>query len=135
MKNKDVPQDNTNTLKGISKKAIYSVDDNGIYTITPSSGWEAEDVVLLDVIGDYEEKAEEARLKVSKNETSPIEYFMYKRYMDLPGLSQAMGISTLRIKRHFKPDVFKKLKNNIVQEYAHLFRIDIDTLKNFTREE
>jgi hypothetical protein len=130
MKIKEVPQDDIRTFKGFGTKAIYAVDENGRYTKTPTSGWEAEEVVLRDVVDDFTKRAEEARARVFSGETSPIEYYMNKYYMDLPALARGMGLARWRVKRHFNPEVFKKLNQKMLQRYADFFNMDIDMLKN-----
>jgi hypothetical protein len=81
-----------------------------------------------------QEKAEEVKQRVLKNESSPIEYFMYRRLLDPKALAQAMGIAVWRLKRHFKPNVFKKLDQNKLQEYAKIFKIQVDDLINFRED-
>ena len=130
MKIKDVPQDNIKTFHGFGTKALYALDENGRYTRTSTSGWEVEEVVLRDVIDDFDELAREAKNRVFNGETSPIEYYMHKYYMDLPALARGMGLARWRVKRHFKPDVFKKLNRKMLQRYADFFNTDIETLKN-----
>jgi hypothetical protein len=130
MKIKEVPQDDIRTFKGFGTKAIYAVDENGRYTKTPTSGWEAEEVVLRDVVDDFAKLAQEARARVFSGETSPIEYYMNKYYMDLPALARGMGLARWRVRRHFNPDVFNKLNQKMLQRYADFFNMDIDTLKN-----
>jgi len=117
------------------KKALYAVDDQGHYTRSTTSGWEVEEIVLNQVIDDFEEKARHAASRVRNNETSPIEYFMYKNWMDPLTLAQAMGLYHWQVKRHFKPDIFKKLDDRTLAEYAMLFRISVDALKNFPKED
>ena len=119
MKISEVPQDNIKTLNGL-KKAVYAIDHEGCYTKTATGGWEAEEVVLS---------------QIRINETSPIEYFMYKNWMDAPTLAQAMGLYRWQVKRHFKPSVFRKLDDRTLAGYAALFRISVDALKNFPKEE
>lgn len=116
------------------RKALYAVDDQGHYIKTTTKGWEAEEIVLKQAIGDFEEKAREAALRVRNNEISPIEYFMYKNWMDCLTLAQAMGRYRWQVKRHFKPYVFKKLDYRTLAEYARIFRVSIDALKNFSGE-
>jgi hypothetical protein len=130
MKIKEVPQDDIRTFKGFGTKAIYAVDENGRYTKTPTSGWEAEEVVLRDVVDDFAKLAENAKTRFFKGETSPIEYYMNKNYMDLPALARGMGLARWRVKRHFNPDVFNKLNQKMLQRYADFFNMDIDMLKN-----
>ncbi len=134
MKISEVPQDDIKTLHG-EKKAVYAVDEQGLYTRTATRGWKAEEIVLTQVIDTFEEKAGEAASRVRKNETSPIEYFMYKNWMDVRTLAQAMGLCRWRVKRHFKPRLFKKLSDATLAEYARLFRVPVDVLRNFPREE
>jgi len=130
MKVKEVPQDDIKTFKGFGTKAMYAVDKNGQYTRTPTSGWEAEEVVLRDVVDDFAKLAEEAKTRVFNGKTSPIEYYMNKYYMDLPALAKGIGLAQWRVKRHFNPNVFKKLNQKLLQSYANFFNIDVDTLKN-----
>jgi hypothetical protein len=133
MKISEVPQDDVKILQG-EKKALYALDETGRYVITPTRGWQAEEVVLDQVIAACEEKADEAACRVRSKQTSPIEYFMYKRWMDPLTLAQAMGLYRWQVKRHFKPTVFKKLSEAILAEYARLFQIELDALKNFPGE-
>jgi hypothetical protein len=134
MKISEVPQDDIKTLNGL-KKALYAVDDQGFYAKTATRGWEAEEVVLKQIIGDFDEKAGEAASRVRNNETSPIEHFMYKNWMDPQTLAQAMGLYRWQIKRHFKPSIFRKLDDRTLAEYAALFRISVDALRNFPGED
>lgn len=134
MKISEVPQDDIKTMQG-ERKVLYTVDDQGHYTKTTTKGWEAEEIVLAQVIGDFEDKAREAATRVRNNETSPIEYFMYKNWLDPLTLAQAMGLYRWQVKRHFKPCVFKKLDDRILAEYAWIFRVSVDALKNFPRED
>lgn len=133
MKISEVPQDDTKTMHG-EKKAVYAVDDQGRYMQTTTKGWEAEDIVLDQVIKEFEEKAKEAAMRVRNNKTSSIEYFMYINWMDPLTLAQAMGLYRWQLKRHFKPGIFKKLNNKTLAEYARLFKVPVNELINFTGE-
>jgi hypothetical protein len=133
MKIKEIPQDSIKTLGG-EKKALYALDENGRYTTATTTGWEVEEIVLLDALADYDRKAEEARQRVLKNRTSSIEYFMYIRRMDLTTLAQAMGLFKWQVKRHLKPEIFRKLNELVLQQYADLFRIPIRALLHFEEE-
>jgi hypothetical protein len=133
MKISEVPQDDIKTMQG-ERKALYAVDEQGRYTQTTTRGWEAEEIVLHQVINDFEEQAKKAALRVRHRETSPIEYFMLKNWMDPLTLAQAMGLYRWQVKRHFKPRVFKKLKDKTLMEYARIFRVSFDELKRFSGE-
>jgi len=130
MKIKEVPQDDIPTFKGYGTKAVYALDEKGRYTRTATSGWDVEEVVLRDVLADFKEMAAEAKKRILAGKSSPIEYFAYKRLMDLSALAQAMGIAKWRIKRHLRPKVFNALNDKMLQRYADMFRVDITALKN-----
>jgi hypothetical protein len=134
MKLSEVPQDAIKTMHGM-KKALYAVDDRGEYTRTPTGGWESEEIVLTQVIDDFEEKAKETAARVRRGETSPIEYFMNKKWMDPLTLAQAMGLYRWQVRRHFQPAVFKKLDGRLLAEYARLFGVSVERLTNFSGEE
>lgn len=133
MKISEAPQDDVKTMQG-KKKALYAVDDQGRYAKITTTGWESEEIVLKQVIGEFEEKARGAATRVESNTTSPIEYFMYKNWMDPRTLAQAMGLCRWQVKRHLKPGAFKKLGRARLAEYARVFRVSVDTLKNFAGE-
>jgi hypothetical protein len=86
------------------------------------------------VINDFEEQARQAAVRVRHHETSPIEYFMLKRWMDPLTLAQAMGLYRWQVRRHFRPGVFEKLKDKTLMEYARIFRVSVDTVRHFHGE-
>jgi hypothetical protein len=133
MKIDEIPQDNIRTLGG-ERKLLYALDENGRYTGATTTGWEVEEIVLLDALDDYDRKAAEARQKVLQHQASPIEYFMYMRRMDLITLAQAMGLFRWQVKRHLKPEIFRKLDAALLQQYADLLRIPLAALTRFEEE-
>jgi len=130
---KEIPQDTIKTMGG-ERKTLYALDENGRYTRAQTVGWSAEEIVLKDALDDYDRKADQAREKIRAGKSSPIEYFMYRRRMDLPTLSQAMGMFRWRVARHLKPRVFRKLDERMLRRYAELLRISVDSLKEFKEE-
>jgi hypothetical protein len=134
MKISEVPQDDVKALQG-ERKALYAVDEDGRYAQTTTRGWEVEEIVLHEVINDFEEQARRAAVRVRHNETSPIEYFMHKNWMDPLTLAQAMGLYRWQVRRHFRPVVFAKLKEKTLMEYARIFRVPVDAVRHFHGEE
>ena len=61
---------------------------------------------------------------------SPVVYYMEKNLLDPLNLSMMAGIDVWRVKWHFRPGVFKRLPNKILQKYADAFNISVDQLKN-----
>jgi hypothetical protein len=131
VKIEEVPQDNLIHYQGAGKRAIYAVNERGEYTTVPTSGWEVEEIVLSQALADYDEQAEEARQRILRGKSSPIEYFMYKRRMDALVLAQAMGLFKWQVKRHLKAKVFQRLDEALLNQYARILRVDVRRLTHF----
>jgi len=129
MKKSEVPQDKSNLESANFKELCYAVDENGEYTTENSTGWDPKTIALNNAIEDIKERVADAKTRVLNNDTSPIEYYMELHKMDLPILASYVGLWQWRVKRHFKPKVFKKLSNNILQKYADVFDITIEELQ------
>lgn len=130
MRKEEVPQDKSNLESANIREMVYAVDENGNYTTTLSSGWDPKTIALDNAIKVIEERIAIAKEKVLKNETSPIEYYMELHKMDIPVLASYVGLWQWRVKRHFKPSVFKKLNEKTLQKYADVFEISIQELKH-----
>jgi len=130
MKKDEVPQDESNLASANIKDMVYAVDENGEYVTELSTGWAPKTIALDNAIHVIEERIEDAKKRVLENKTSPIEYYMEVHKMDLPILASYVGLWKWRVKRHFKPSVFEKLNNKILQKYADVFEISIEQLKN-----
>jgi len=130
MKKNEVPQDKSNLESANIKEMYYAVDENGEYTTELSTGWDPKTIALDNAIKDIEERTEIAKQKVLKNTTSPIEYYMELNKMDVGILASYVGMWAWRVKRHFKPSVFKKLSKKILQKYADIFEITVEQLKD-----
>ncbi|MFX0555706.1 hypothetical protein ACOCEA_02855 [Maribacter sp. CXY002] len=130
MKKEEVPQDKSNLASANIREMVYAVDENGKYTTTLSTGWDPKTIALDNAIKEIEERITLAKEKVLKKETSPIPYYMELHKMDIPVLASYVGIWQWRVKRHFKPSVFKKLSKRTLEKYAEVFEISIEQLKN-----
>ncbi|MGN6568007.1 MAG: hypothetical protein ACTHJ0_08650 [Flavipsychrobacter sp.] len=128
----EVPQDERD-FKGGDKlrKLVYAVDKDGKYTSTNSAGWEAENFAMKQAWDAVEDKLAETEAKVKAGELSPIAYFMEKTLMDTALLAKYMGKWQWQVKRHMKPAVFNSLSPELLQRYASVFNIPVETLKNF----
>ena len=130
MKKSEVPQDKSNLESANLRELCYAVDENGEYTTAHTTGWNPKTIALNNAIEEINQRVEEAKNRVLNNQTSPIEYYMELHKMDLPILASYVGLWKWRVKRHFKPKVFNKLSNKLLQKYADVFEISIDQLKN-----
>lgn len=129
MKKNEVPQDKSNLESANFKELCYAVDEQGEYTTELSTGWEPKAIALSNAIEEIEARIEDAKKRVHEGTTSPIEYYMELHKMDLGVLASYAGIWKWRVKRHFKPSVFKKLSQKTLQKYAEVFEISISELQ------
>ena len=131
MKKDEVPQDKGNLSKSNMKELVYATDENGSYTTALSTGWEPKTIALSNSIDEINERIAMAKEQVKSGEVSPIVYFMEFSKMDIGVLSSYVGMWQWRVKRHFKPTVFAKLSDKILQKYAETFNISVEELRNF----
>ncbi len=128
MKKEEIPQDKSNLESADFKELCYAVDNEGNYVTANSTGWDPKTIALDNAINEINERVEKAKQRVITNQTSPIEYYMELHKMDLSILSSYVGIWKWRVKRHFKPSVFKKLNTKTLEKYARVFNISIEEL-------
>ena len=110
------------------RKKVYAVGDDGKYTGVNSAGWEPENTALRQAWDDIEDALATTEAKVRAGELSPIAFFMQKNLMDLALLARYMGKWQWQVKRHFKPEVFKKLDAATLAKYAQVFNITAEEL-------
>jgi hypothetical protein len=128
MKKEDVPQD-VSALGKITKEVCYATDSSGKYVKALSCGWDIKITALDTAWEDIEGRVEAARQKVLNNEASPLLFFMELGIMDISLLAEYAGFWKWQIKRHLKPEVFKKLSEKKLQRYAEVFNVSVDQLK------
>ncbi len=133
MKKKEVPQDKSNLASANFRELCYAVDENGEYTTENSTGWEPKTVALNNAIDDINERITDAKNRVIAGETSPIEYYMELHKMDVGILASYVGFWQWKVKRHFKPSVFKKLNDKTLNKYAEVFDISVEELQNISK--
>ncbi len=126
MKKADVPQQSG--LMAGCREVNYAVDDDGSYTLAPSSGWEAKNVTLLHAWEAIIDQLEKELADIRAGRKSPLCYHMVKNQMDPALLAKYSGVPRWRVKRHLKPAVFAKLDQVVLTGYAELFGISIDEL-------
>lgn len=130
MKKSDIPQDQS-ALKNFTKEVCYAVDENGNYTKDLSTGWDVKASALDLAWEDIEDRILQAKSKVEKGEASPILYFMELKLMDMTILGSYTGFFKWTIKRHMKPEAFKKLSEKKLKKYAEAFAITVEELKKY----
>jgi len=134
MKKDAIPQD-LSSLGKITKELCYATDDSGKYITELSKGWDVK-IKALDVAWEeIKRRTEAAREQVMMNNASPILFFMEYRLMDISILADYSGFWKWQIKRHLKPQVFKKLSIKKLMKYAVAFNIKVEDLKSMTVNE
>lgn len=128
MKKDEVPQDVARAFEG-QTKAVYAIDEHGRYTITGSSGWEAEEVVLDQAIAHFEQLAAAALKRARDGATAPLEYHMYCQRMDPTLLAQSTGFFKWRVRRHLHPSVFARLNEGVLAQYADALGLTVAQLR------
>ncbi len=130
MEKEQVPQDDENLLEGKFTVVKYALDKNGKYVKVPSVGWEPENVALQQAWEVINEKVEAARKRILSGEVSPLAYWIEKNMMDEKLVGDYMGFSKWKVKEHLNPKVFKALDEDVLKEYAEVFKITIEELTN-----
>ncbi|MFZ3045405.1 MAG: hypothetical protein WA151_05790 [Desulfatirhabdiaceae bacterium] len=103
------------------REITYAVDENGRYTCVQSLGWEPKNVVNDQAWEVIEQDILIAARMVLAGKQSPLAYHCARHLMTIDLLASYVGLSRWRVKRHFKPSVFKRLTPEIVKRYADLF--------------
>jgi hypothetical protein len=123
MKEKDLYIDNKS-----SEIILFAEKDDESYEAIKSGSYAVEN--YLDVYYKLKEDLDrELREKLKKGNISPVFYFMLMQDMGPGDLAKRVGISKRKLSKHFRPDVFVKLNNTILQKYAVVFGISADELK------
>ena len=105
-------------------------------TIYISIDWEALDEIRrfdpsarIGYVVERPGRADEALERAWAGSTSALEFHMYDRRMDIATLSATTGIWRWRIRRHFKPDVFKGLSDGLLARYAFAMGVSPEQLR------
>ena len=128
MKKEEIPQDD-GALNKLTREVVYAVDNTGKYTTELSTGWDVKSTALDAAWKDIKERVAAAKQKVINKQASPLLYFMELRLMDLAIVSAYTGFWKWTIRQHMKPDVFNKLSEKKLQQYATAFNVTIADLK------
>ena len=129
MKVNEVPQDDVPDYSEGIKKGNYALDDNGKYVMVPSKGWVVDEMINKMAYDEYRVKEEETRKAVLAGKKSPLAYYMELRQMTPEILGKTAGIAAFRVKRHLRPEIFAKLKPDILDSYAKALDITTEELK------
>lgn len=130
MKTDEVPQDGEKSTYGGGRKLLYAVDQQGDLVGVQSAGWDVESEATQSALQLIKQQCDDAWRRASAGETSPLEYYMYYRRMDLLLLAQTSGFFRWRIRRHFNPRRYRQLSPRILSRYAEALELSVDTLQS-----
>jgi hypothetical protein len=130
MEKKEVPQDKGLT-EGLFDDICYALDENGKYTVVPTTGWQPKTDAMLQAWDVVNEKVAQVRQQVLAGELSPIAYYMEKNIMDVKLLADYMGLPKRKVRKHLKAGCFNKIDNKVLERYAKTFGITLDILLKF----
>ena len=114
---------------GQFRELSYSYENGGNFEKRVGFHGDADRLILQQAWDLFNERIEEARQRVIAGKASPVVYYMEKNLLDPMNLSMMAGISLWRVKWHFKPGVFNRLREKTLLKYAAAFNITIDQLK------
>lgn len=133
MKKEKTPQQPHEMYEGGSK-LVYTVNAEGKYELSSTTGWEPETIVLSQALEEIDRLSQQALINVQHDISSPLEYHMYAQRMDLQMLAAAVGKFQWQVKRHFKPANFVKLTQTQLELYASVLGIDATQLKTIPND-
>lgn len=132
MKKENVPQDDLFSHDGKFKEVTYAVAEDGSFEQVLTVGCQPKNAALKQAWEAANEQIIDVAEQVLAGELSPIAYFMEKNLMDLKVLSQYMGLSKRKVKKHLTPKGFSKIEQPQLLEYADLFRVSVEALQDLT---
>ena len=130
MKKSEVPQDESDLANAGFRELCYATDEQGNYVTENSTGWEGKAAALSNAVERIHQRTEEARQRMQEGKASPIAYYMELNRMDLPVLAAHVGLWRWRVKRHFDPKRFGRLRDPLLRKYADAFNITVQQLKH-----
>lgn len=130
MKRTEVPQDESDLASANFRELCYATDEQGNYVTEKSTGWDVKAAALTNAVERIHIRTEAAHQRLREGKTSPIEYYMEMNRMDVVVLADHVGIWRWRVKRHFDPKRFSRLKEPLLRKYADAFNITVQQLKH-----
>lgn len=121
MKVNEVPQDDANLFEGKTRDVQYAVGEDGKYTTVKSVGWDPKNTAMLQAWDVEKKKIAEAKELVINGKKSPLYYHMLRCLMHTKLVASYTGFSRLKVRRHFKPHIFNKLSDTILDRYVYAF--------------
>jgi len=127
MKISEVPQERGIVPEGLHE-ICYAVDEGGSYVRVGSAGWEPKNVANDQAWEIIKAQISDALESIHAGRLSPLAFHMAINQMTVGLLSKYVRMNRWRIRRHLKPDVFKRLRPEMLRRYAEVFEIPVEQL-------
>lgn len=121
MKKDEVPQDEA-LLNGMHE-VCYAVDESGRYVLAESVGWEPANIANLQAWEVIDKEVAAVHARVRAGELSPLAYQMARHQMDAKLLAGYAGLFSWQVRRHLRPETFRKISPVQLARYAVIFKI------------
>jgi hypothetical protein len=127
-------EDNSNPVYkdekyGQYRELFYSYGEKGDYEKSVGFHRDTDRMILQQAWDHFAERIASAKQQVLDGKASPLVYHMEKTLLDPMNLAMMSGIAIWRVKRHFKPGVFKRLNEKTLRKYAETMHITVEQLK------
>ena len=127
MKISEVPQERGIIPENLHE-VCYAVDESGSYVLVESAGWEPKNITNDQAWEVIQAQVADALGKIHAGRQSPLAFHMAINQMNIGLLSKYVRMNRWRVTRHLKPDVFKRLKSDMLKQYADVFGITVEQL-------
>jgi hypothetical protein len=132
MKIHDVPQDR-GMISDDRREICYAVDEDGRYVLAQSAGWDVKNIANDQAWDIIRKQVADTLEKIDAGKLSPLAFHMVKNQMNIGLLAKYARINRWRVKRHLKPEVFKRLKPSVLEKYAEVFDIGVEQLSEIPK--
>ena len=123
MKEKDLYIENK-----MQEMILFAEKDDETYDAIKSGSYVVEHF-LSDFYLKKENLEKALREELKKGIISPVFYYMLLQDMGPGDLAKRVGISKRKLRKHFRPDIFAKLGDAMLQKYAIVFGVDVAKMK------
>jgi hypothetical protein len=118
------------SITGGVKTVSYSVNGEGEYELVSGPGWQPVNVVNRQAWLEIEKSIAASREKVESGRVSCLHYYMTANQMDIGLLARYTNQSRWQVRLHLIPLFYRRLGQETLQKYGHLFQVSPDELKS-----
>lgn len=110
------------------QQAVYYVEKDDSSYGPVVSGSQLSHDYLDDFYTKRKNLEKSLRDQIANNEISPVYYYMLLQEMGIGDLASRVGVFKFTLKKHFKPQGFKKLSLTMLKKYADVFDVPLSSM-------